>query len=60
MWQAPEFMRRIGTVLRVNDEDFTYEPLPAWPLWETGRERRTRAPVRMTNAILIGCPTQAP
>ena len=28
MWQAPEFMRHIGTVLRVNDDDFTYEPLP--------------------------------
>jgi hypothetical protein len=28
MWQAPEFMRRIGTVLRVKDEDFAHEPLP--------------------------------
>ena len=28
MWQAHEFMRRIGTVLRVKDEDLSHEPLP--------------------------------
>ena len=28
MWIAPEFMRRIGTVLRVKDDDLTHEPLP--------------------------------
>jgi hypothetical protein len=28
MWQAHEFMRRIGTVLRIRDEDFAHEPLP--------------------------------
>jgi hypothetical protein len=28
MFQAPEFMRRIGTVLRVKDEEFAHEPLP--------------------------------
>ena len=26
MWQAPEFMRRIGTVMRVKDD--AHEPLP--------------------------------
>jgi hypothetical protein len=25
---APEFMRRIGTVLRIKDEEFAHEPLP--------------------------------
>ena len=28
MWLAPEFMRRIGTVLRVKDDDFAHQPLP--------------------------------
>ena len=28
MWQAHEFMRRIGTVLRTTNEDVTHEPLP--------------------------------
>lgn len=28
MWLPPEFMRRIGTVLRVKDDDFAHEPLP--------------------------------
>ncbi len=28
MWIAPEFMRRIGTVLRVKDYVITHEPLP--------------------------------
>jgi hypothetical protein len=28
MWQAHEFMRRIGTVLRIRDEEFAHEPLP--------------------------------
>jgi hypothetical protein len=28
MWQAPHFMRRIGTVLRVANDDCTHEPLP--------------------------------
>ena len=28
MWQAQELMRRIGTVLRVKNDDFTHEPLP--------------------------------
>ena len=28
MWLAPEFLRRIGTVLRVKDEDFAHEALP--------------------------------
>ena len=28
MWQAPQFIRRIGTVLRVQNDDFTHEPLP--------------------------------
>ena len=28
MWQAHEFMSRIGTVLRVKDDDLTHEPLP--------------------------------
>jgi hypothetical protein len=28
MWQALEFVRRIGTVLRVKDYDFAQEPLP--------------------------------
>jgi hypothetical protein len=28
MWQAPEFIRRIGTVFRVTNDDFAHEPLP--------------------------------
>ena len=28
MWLAPEFMRRIGTVLRDKNDDFAHEPLP--------------------------------
>jgi hypothetical protein len=28
MWQAHEFMRRIGTVLRTTNDDLTHEPLP--------------------------------
>jgi hypothetical protein len=28
MWHAPQFMRRIGRVLRVVNDDFTHEPLP--------------------------------
>ena len=28
MWQAHEFLRRIGTVLRVKDEDLGRDPLP--------------------------------
>jgi len=28
MWQAHEFMRRIGTVLRTTHDDVTHEPLP--------------------------------
>jgi len=28
MWQAQEFIRRIGTVLRVRNDDLTHEPLP--------------------------------
>ena len=28
MWQAQEFMRRVGRTLRTQDDDFTHEPLP--------------------------------
>jgi hypothetical protein len=28
MSQAQEFMRRIGTVLRIKDEDLAHKPLP--------------------------------
>jgi len=28
MWQAQEFLRRIGTVLRVKNDDFARDPLP--------------------------------
>ena len=28
MWQAHEFMRRIGTVLRTANDDVTHEQLP--------------------------------
>jgi len=28
MWQAHEIMRRIGTVLRITNDDVTHEPLP--------------------------------
>jgi hypothetical protein len=28
MWQAHEFMRRIGTVLRTTTDDVAHEPLP--------------------------------
>jgi hypothetical protein len=28
MWQGQEFLRRIGTVLRVTNDDFTHEALP--------------------------------
>ena len=28
MWQAPEFMRRVGTVWRVKGDEFSEEPLP--------------------------------
>jgi hypothetical protein len=28
MWQAQEFMRRVGRTLRTQDDDFTHEQLP--------------------------------
>ena len=28
MWQAPEFIRSIGTVLRIKDDESAHEPLP--------------------------------
>lgn len=28
MWQGQEFLRRIGTVLRVTNDDFTHEAMP--------------------------------
>ena len=28
MWQAPEFVRRIGKTLQAKDDDITREPLP--------------------------------
>ena len=47
MWQAHEFMRRIGTVLRVKDDDFAHEPLPErWVVlirYLDEKERREKA-----------------